>query len=93
MDRETLNLYIAITALFIALLTFIVAVATLVFTVKNSKGYIHKQIDKKQDKIGQIEHNEFLKYGLDGRSPHVITKEDEKKEKLQNEISELERKL
>jgi len=93
MDRETLNLYIAIAALFIALLTFIVTVATLVFTVKNSKGYIHKQFDNKKNEIGQIEYNEVLKYGLNGTCPSVITKEDEKKEKLQNEISELERKL
>lgn len=93
MDRDTLNLYIAIVALLIALLTFIVTVATLVFTVKNSKGYLHGQIDKKQAQIKQIEHKEALKYGINGRFPKVITPDDERKERLQNEISEMERKL
>ena len=93
MDSETLNLYIAVAALIIALLTFIVTVATLIFTVKNSKGYIFRQIDKKQDQIQQIEHKEVLKYGLNGRFPRVITPDDERKENLQKEISELSRKL
>ena len=93
MDSETLNLYIAVAALFIALLTFIVTVATLIFTVKNSKGYIYRQIDKKKGQIQQIEHKEVLKYGLNGRFPRVITPDDEKKEQLRNEIQEMERKL
>lgn len=93
MDSETLNLYIAVSALIIALLTFIVTVATLIFTVKNSKGYIFRQIDKKQDQIQQIEHKEVLKYGLNGRFPRVITPDDEKKEQLRNDIQEMERKL
>ena len=93
MDSETLNLYVAVAALIIALLTFIVTVATLIFTVKNSKGYIYRQIDKKQDQIQQIEHKEVLKYGLNGRFHGVITPDDEKKEHLQKEISELNRKL
>lgn len=93
MDSETLNLYIAVAALIIALLTFIVTVATLIFTVKNSKGYIYRQIDKKKGQIQQIEHKEVLKYGLNGRFPRVITPDDEKKEQLRNEIQEMERKL
>jgi len=93
MDRESLNLIIALAALILALLTFIVTVATLIFTVKNSKGYIHKQIAKNQERIRQIEHNEVLKYGLNGRFPRDITPDDEMKERLQNEISELENKI
>lgn len=93
MNNETLNLIIASAALLISLLTFIVAVATLIFTVKNSKGYIYRQIDRKQDQIQQIEHKEVLKYGLNGRFPMVITPDDERKEHLQKEISELNRKL
>lgn len=93
MDSETLNLYIAVAALIIALLTFIVTVATLIFTVKNSKGYIYRQIDKKKGQIPQIEHKIVLKYGLNGRFPRVITPDDEKKEQLRNEIQEMERKL
>lgn len=93
MDNETLNLIIAGAALLVAIMTFIVTVATLRFTVKNSKGYLHKEIDKKTEQIRQIEHNEVLKYGLNGRFPRTITPEDEKKEQLENEISELKRKL
>ena len=86
MDKETLNVIIA-------LCTFIVTVATLVFTVTNSKGYIHRKIEQKQELIRRIEHKEVLKYGLNGRYPRMITRDDERKERLQNEISELERKL
>lgn len=86
MDKETLNIIIA-------LCTLIVTVATLVFTVKNSKGYLHRKIDQKQEQIRRIEHKEALKYGLNGRYPRVITRDDERKERLQNEINELERKL
>ena len=93
MDKEILNLIIAGTALFVAMMTFIVTVATLIFTVKNSKGYLHKEIDRKTEQIRQIEQNEALKYGLNGRFPRTITPEDEKKEQLENEISELQRKL
>ena len=94
MDNGTLiTIIISVAALFVAVLTLIVTIATLRFTVKNSKGYLHKEIDRKTEQIRQIEHNEVLKYGFNGRCPRVITPEDEKKERLQNEISELERKL
>ena len=93
MTYETLNLIIAAAALFIAIMTFIVTVATLIFTVKNSKGYIYKEIDKKTEQIRQIEHDEVLKYGLNGRSLRIITPVDEKKEQLKSDIGELKRKL
>lgn len=94
MDNGTLiTIIISVAALFVAILTLIVTIATLRFTVKNSKGYLHKEIDRKTEQIRQIEHNEVLKYRLNGRFPRVITPEDEKQERLQNEISELERKL
>ena len=86
MEKETLNIIIA-------LCTLMVTVATLVFTVKNSKGYLHRKIDQKQEQIRRIEHKKALKYGPNGRYPRVITRDDERKERLQNEISELERKL
>lgn len=54
MEKETLNIIIA-------LCTLIVTVATLVFTVKNSKGYLHRKIDKKQEQIRRIEHKEAYK--------------------------------
>lgn len=93
MDKETLNLIIAVSALVVAIMTFVVTVATLIFSVKNSKGYLYREIDKKTAQIKQIEHNELIKYGLNGRFPRTITHEDELKEQLKNEISELERKL
>lgn len=94
MDNGTLiTIIISAAALFVSVLTLIVTIATLRFTVKNSKGYLYKEIDRKSEQIRQIEHNEVLKYGLNGRFPRVITQEDERKERLQNEISELERKL
>ena len=94
MDNCTLiTIIISIAALFVAILTLIVTIATLRFTVKNSKGYLHKEIDRKTEQIRQIEHTEVLKYGHNGRFPYVITAEDEKKARLHDEISELERKL
>lgn len=69
MDNGTLiTIIISVAALFVAILTLIVTIATLRFTVKNSKGYLHKEIDRKTEQIRQIEHNEVLKYGLNGRS-------------------------
>lgn len=93
MNNETLNLIIAASALFVAILTFIITVATLRFTVKNSKGYLYKEIDKRNEQIRQIEHDEVMKYGLNGRFPRTITPEDELKAKLEKEIGELKRKL
>lgn len=93
MNNETLNLIIAASALFVAILTFIITVATLRFTVKNSKGYLYKEIDKRNEQIRQIEHDEVMKYGLNGRFPSTITPEDELKAKLEKEIGELKRKL
>lgn len=94
MDNVTfITIIISVAALLVAVLTLIVTIATLRFTVKNSKGYLHKEIDRKIEQIRQIEHNEVLKYGHNGRFPYVITAEDEKKARLQDEISKLERKL
>ena len=48
MDNGTLiTIIISVAALFVAILTLIVTIATLRFTVKNSKGYLHKEIDRK----------------------------------------------
>lgn len=93
MDKETLSLIIAGSALLVAILTFIVTVATLRFTVKNSKGYLHKEIDKKTEQIRHIDHESVLKNGLNGRFPRTITPELEQREQLQNEIDELRKKL
>lgn len=93
MDKETLNLIIAASSLFVAMMTFIVTVATLKFTVKNSKGYLLKEIDKKEEQIRRIEHNEVMKHGLNGRFPVTVTPEEEQKELLKQEIAELKRKL
>lgn len=70
-----------------------VAIIALVFSVRNSKGYILKNIDKKRDKIFQIDQKLARKYGPNGRYPRYYTPLDEKREKLEREIKELERKL
>ena len=71
----------------------VAGVATLWFSVRNSKGNILKRIDKKQAQIRAIEDQQVRMYGINGRFPRTITPLDEKKEKLQREISELTRKL
>lgn len=60
----------------------IAAVFTIIgyrFTVRNSKGYIIKQIEKKEEQIYQIEHQLVLKYGLNGRGISPLTELDFKK--------------
>lgn len=93
MSNETLNLFFGGSALLVSFLTFIVTIITLVFTVKNSKGYIYRKIEEKQDQIRRIDHAEVLRYGLNGKAPYIITPEDEKKDRLNDEIAELKKKL
>lgn len=71
----------------------IVATISLIYSIRNSKGNILKRIDRKEEQIRKIDHELVLKYGLNGRGIRCITPLDEKKERLQNEITELKRKL
>ena len=70
----------------------IAAVATLWFSVRNSKGNLHKRILKKENKIRRIENQQIQTYGLNGR-PSVITPLDVKKSKIQSQINDLKMKL
>lgn len=70
------------------------AVATLWFSICNSKGYILRKIDWKQNKIKEIEYQLDMRYGLNrGRGGRALTPLDEKLERLKNDVTELRRKL
>ncbi len=69
------------------------AIVTLWFSVRTSKGDMLRRIDKKKDQIRRIDEQQIRMYGLNGRPSSIITPLDEKRSKLQSEISELERKL
>ena len=69
------------------------AVITLWITIRNSKGNILKRIDKKEEQIREIDHQLFLRFGLNRGVGGCITPLDMKKRSLQEEVSELKRKL
>lgn len=71
----------------------VAGVTTLWFSIRNSKGNILKRIDKKEAKIRAIENQQGRMYGPSGRRPIAVTPLDQKKTRLQNEITELTRKL
>ena len=69
------------------------AVITLVFTVRNNKGNILKRIDKKEEQIRMIDHQLFLRFGLNRGVGGYSSPLDMKKRRLQEEVAELKRKL
>lgn len=70
----------------------VAAVVGTVYAIRNSKGSLLRRIDRKEDQIRKIEHALVLKYGLyRGKGP--MDPLDIKKEKLQNQIAELRRRL
>lgn len=81
--------YISIIASVIAALA---AVITLIFTIQNSKGNVIKRIERKQRAIQDLEQRFCRTYGLndDMRRHYNI---QVKKEKLEAEIYELEKKI
>lgn len=88
-----LSIVIGIIGAIASIIAAIVAYVSLRFTVRNSKGYILKQIDKKKKLIREIEIRLVNAYGLNRGQCHPITPLDEQKEKLEAEINELQRKL
>lgn len=70
----------------------IAAVLSLFVTIRNTKASINRRIDRKKRKILEIENSQCRMYGLN-RKNNVITPLDEKKNKLQSEINELQRRL
>ena len=69
------------------------AVITLVFTVRNNKGNILKRIDKKEEQIRKLDYQLLLRFGINRSSIGPVTPIDKKIGRLQEEISELKRRL
>lgn len=69
------------------------AIMTLRFTIRHSKGNIRRRIEQRQDKIREIETQLVNMYGLDRGRRHPITQLDLEIERLQSEISELQKDL
>lgn len=88
-----LNITIGVIGTIASIIAAVVAYITLRFTVRNSKGYILKQIDKKKKQISEIDIRIVNAYGLNRGQCHPITLLDEQKERLEAEINELQRKL
>lgn len=88
-----LNIIIGVIGTTASIIAAVVAYMTLRFTVRNSKGYILKQIDKKKKQIREIDICLVKAYGLNRGRCHPITPLDEQKEKLEAEINKLQRKL
>lgn len=88
-----LNITIGVIGTIASIIAAVVAYITLRFTVRNSKGYILKQIDKKKKQISEIDIRIVNAYGLNRGQCHPITPLDEQKERLEAEINELQRKL
>ena len=88
-----MNITIGMIGTIASIIAAVVAYMTLRFTVRNSKGYILKQIDKKKKRMREIDIRLVKAYGLNRGRCHPITPLDEQKEKLEAEIIELQRKL
>lgn len=59
-----LNIIIEVIGTIASIIAAVVAYITLRFTVRNSKGYILKQIDKKKKQIREIDIRIVKAYGL-----------------------------
>ena len=59
-----LNITIGVIGTIASIIAAVVAYITLRFTVRNSKGYILKQIDKKKKRIREIDIRLVKAYGL-----------------------------
>lgn len=77
--------------LLIAIIGAIASVIAAYFAVRNDKAYIKKCIRKKTQKINDIEFQKGLKYR--NKFVSVVTPEDEKINKLKQEIADLEDRL
>jgi len=78
--------------LIITIISAIAAVVAAVYAVRNDKAHIKKRIRQKRDKISQLETQIFIKYRntfCGGR----VSPEQEKIDKLNQEIRDLEDRL
>ena len=76
----------------ITILGAIAAIVGTIYAIRNSKGSILRRIDRKEAQIQRLDNKLCLKYGLH-RGFGPIDPLDEKKAKLQNQITELKRRL
>lgn len=75
-----------------SIIAAVVATITLIFTVRNSKGSIIKRIERKQNKIFELDQRFKRTYGLnDDMRRHYDFQV--KKEKLENQINELRKRI
>lgn len=78
--------------LIVGIIAAIASVVAAYFAVRNDKAHIRKCIRKKEQKIGELENQKFRKYH-NKIMIGVVTPEDDKIEKLRQEISNLEDRL
>lgn len=90
---ETISLAVAACSALASAIAAIFAVASYCIAKRSEKGYIRRQIQKKNKTIQKIEYQMTLKYGIDYSTRGLIKPEQYKIEKLQNEIAELEDRL
>lgn len=76
----------------VAAITGIVAMITGIIAIRNSKGNVIRRIERKQHQIHDLEQNFYRTYGLndDMRRHYNI---QAKKEKLENQINELSKRI
>ena len=86
-------LFMELVGIISSVVAAIAAIVAVCFAVRTSKGNIHRRIDKKEAQIRRIDDQMIRKYGINGRRYNVITPLDEKRRRLQSEISELQRML
>lgn len=76
----------------VSVIAAIAAIASLIFSIRTSKGYILKKIDRKEWQIMRI--NNAL--SIQRRQMEIgipISSLEQKRDKLENEVNELKRKL
>ena len=76
----------------ISIIAALTGIITLFYIVYHSKGNVRRRIERKQKKINELESQFFKTYGLNANMrQHYPTQR--KKEKLENDINELEKEL
>ena len=70
----------------------VVAIITLFFTIRNSKGNVIKRIERKQNQIHEIENQFYRSYGLNA-NVRMHSPTFSKIDKLQKDIDELNKRI
>ena len=75
-----------------SIIAALTGIITLLYTIYHSKGNVRRRIERKQREIHELECQFSKKYGINANmNQHYPTLK--KKEKLENEINELEKEL